>query len=199
MRKEGTVSSIYKRIFTGLLAVALLLSCYPLLRWGMDSYYRAAYPYEYKEYIRTYSAENNLPEALVCAVVYTESTFRPDAVSPVGARGLMQLMEESFDWTRNKLGEGEEVTYDTMFDPETNIRYGSKMLSLLLEEFGSVETALCAYHAGWGNVKNWLKNPDYSSDGRTVDVIPYDDTRYYVNKVKQTAQIYEKLYDLSGR
>ena len=68
------------------------------------------------------------------------------------------------------------------------------MLSLLLEEFGTVDNALCAYHAGWGSVKNWLSDPEYSSDGVHVENIPFADTRTYVERVNETLEIYRRLY-----
>ena len=63
-----------------------------------------------------------------------------------------------------------------------------------MDEFHNIETAIAAYHAGIGRVSEWLRDPRYSSDGVTLDVIPFKDTAHYVNKVKRAVQIYENLY-----
>ncbi len=180
-----------------LFIAAALAASYLLVNVGINAYYRTVYPNHYQQHVQQYSRQYDLPPELVYGVIYTESRFNPQAVSRVGARGLMQLMEETFEWARYRMSDPAELEYSSMFDPETNIRYGSYTLSLLLEEFGSVETALCAYHAGWGNVKKWLANSKYSRDGSTLELIPYSDTQFYVDKVTKTADIYKKLYHRS--
>ena len=160
-------------------------------------YYQQAYPLGYQELVERYSGKNGLEPSLTFAVIRTESSFEPCAQSSVGAKGLMQITEDTCDWAAWRMGE--ESDYDSLYDAETNIRYGCYILSLLLEEFGSEETALAAYHAGWGRVKEWLADSEYSPDGEHLSKIPYGDTRQYVRKVMDTKQIYEKLYHLSGQ
>lgn len=70
------------------------------------------------------------------------------------------------------------------------------MLRILLDEFGTVENVLCAYHAGWGSAKQWLGDPAHAPDGEHITDIPFDDTRAYVAKVKKTMEVYRRLYDL---
>ena len=186
-----------RRILTGVLAIVLVFLLLALIFWvcgGRDRVQSALYPREYSQYVEKYSGEYGVDPMLVYAVIYNESRFRPDAVSNVGARGLMQMMEDAFDWTKYRLEPDASTVYDDMFDPETNIRYGTYMLSLLLEEFGTVDNALCAYHAGWGSVKKWLSDPEYSSDGVHVENIPFADTRTYVERVNETLEIYRRLY-----
>ena len=81
------------------------------------------YPREYQEYVTRYAELYEVPEALIYAVIRTESRFQADAVSPAGAVGLMQLMPATFrDISDNIL---DEFLDDGMIrDPETNIRYG---------------------------------------------------------------------------
>ena len=64
---------------------------------------------------------------------------------------------------------GEE--YSDLYDPETNIKYGTYLLRLMCEEYGCKETAAAAYHTGRGNVNSWLSNKDCSSDGKTLENI----------------------------
>ena len=105
----------------------------------------------------------------------------------------MQLTEETFDWVKSRLEPQSDTTYDAMYEPEKNIEYGTYLLHALTEQFGSVNNALCAYHAGWGSATSWLENPEYSTDGE-IHTIPYADTARYVEKVGRTCQIYRELY-----
>ena len=105
----------------------------------------------------------------------------------------MQMTEETFDWVQTKTGE-QGLAADALFDPEISIKYGVKLLSLNLQEFGNEAAAIAAYHAGRTAVAGWLKNADYSSDGDTLDAIPYAETRAYVERVQKTRKIYENIY-----
>ena len=176
-----------------LLGVILVLGAALLFgETAQRAYLKAAYPVRYEQEILRWSRERGLSPSLVFAVVYNESRFRPDAVSGIGARGLMQITEETFEWAKMRMGDT-DTEYDDLFDPEVNIRYGTYILSVLLEEFESPGTALAAYHAGWGSVKGWLSDERYSPDGKELSKIPFDDTAWYVPRVLETAEIYENL------
>ena len=75
-----------------------------------------------------------------------------------------------------------------------NIKLGCKYLSYLCERFPAVETALCAYNAGEGTVRTWLKDPELSPDGIRLSEIPYSETRAYLKKILKYRKIYENLY-----
>ncbi len=167
--------------------IVVISGAYKLMLYGM-------YPHKYEEIVSTYAQEYGVDENLVYAVIKCESSFRPEAVSSADARGLMQITEETFDWVSSKIDSAEKASYDQIFDPEVNIRYGTCLLSLLLEEFDSTENALTAYHAGWGNVKNWLQDERYSSDGATLDNIPFPTTDDYVDDVLAAQKAYQSLY-----
>lgn len=144
--------------------------------------------------VEKYSEENSVDKFLIYAIIKTESNFNSEAVSNVGARGLMQIMDETFQWIRYRLGDSEETEYSQMFDPEQNIRYGSYLIGYLLEYFGSMDEAVCAYHAGVGSVDSWLENSRYSRDGKTLDTVPASDTKHYLNKIKDALQKYQNIY-----
>ena len=161
---------------------------------GYKKWLLAEHPIKYSEYVEPYARENGLDIYLVYAVIKTESGYNSNAVSDVGARGLMQIMENTFDWIKFKL-EDEETLYHQMFIPEDNIRYGCYLLGYLLDEFGNTDAALAAYHAGRGSVNEWLRDPEYSSDGVHLDVIPIPDTAHYVDKINKAIATYKKLYN----
>ena len=154
----------------------------------------SSHPLEYTEYVEKSAAENGIDKYLVYAVIKTESGFDPDAVSNVGARGLMQIMEPTFDWIKYRLGDGDEITYENMFNPEINIRYGCYLIGYLLRYYGVEEVSVCAYHAGTGNVDDWLRNKEYSTDGVNLTKIPISDTAHYLEKIKNAKSNYIKLY-----
>lgn len=175
-----------------LLIVAILLGLVGYFGYGV--YLDKTYPLGYQTYVERYSKEYGVDKYFVYAVIRTESGFRPDAVSNVGARGLMQLMEDTFDWVKFRMGDEETVYYD-MFKPEANIKYGCWLLGYLYDEFGSVEVAAAAYHAGRGNVNNWLADSRYSSDGVHLDTIPISNTAHYVSKITKAMDVYVRMYD----
>ncbi|HBH04240.1 MAG TPA: lytic transglycosylase [Candidatus Rokubacteria bacterium] len=116
----------------------------------------------YAEEIRAAANRYGVPEKLVAAVIRAESSFDPRAVSPKGARGLMQLMPE----TASMLG------VHNSFDPRQNIEGGVRHLRRLLDRFGSnLPLALAAYNAGERAVTTYRGIP------------PYTETREYVERV----------------
>lgn len=159
-----------------------------------EAFYQYTYPVKYSSYVEDASAELGVPETLIYATIQVESHFDPEARSEVGARGLMQITEETFDWLRTKETFGSpDLTFEDLDKPDVAINYGTYFLKLLLEEFdGDVPTAMSAYHAGRGSVHSWLEQGKYSSNGETLDEIPKDDTAYYVQKIQRAMGVYEK-------
>lgn len=166
------------------------------LYFAYKKYTKAIHPLEYSSFVQKYSKENNLSEAFVYSVIKCESSFDPTAVSPIGAIGLMQITEETFEWIKFRMKDSseEDTVYSDLFDPEKNIKYGTFLLSILIEEFDTEHNALCAYHAGRGSLQKWLKNTQYSQDGKNISYIPFDDTRAYVERVLKIKEIYKELY-----
>ncbi len=153
--------------------------------------YQLIYPLRYRDEISFYAKEFNLPEPIICAIINVESGFEKDALSNKGACGLMQLMPDTAQSIAYALDENFEK--DNLFQPETNIKYGSYYISSLLKNF-ELEEALCAYNAGPTKVRGWLKNPEYSSDGVKLSVIPYEETRLYVERVKKNINFYQNKF-----
>ncbi|MCR5485140.1 MAG: lytic transglycosylase domain-containing protein [Clostridiales bacterium] len=153
---------------------------------------KAVYPLKYSEQVEKYSKEYGVDKNLIYAVIKTESSFDPSAKSDVGAVGLMQIMPETLEWISFKLGEN--ISEEELLNEDVSIRCGTFMLKYLTDEFADTRTALAAYHAGRGKVNEWLSDKNISSNGVTLDKIPYRDTAYYVNKVTRAERIYNNLY-----
>ena len=81
-----------------------------------------------------------------------------------------------------------------MFEPETNIKYGCFYLRYLIDKFSDLDAVICAYNAGQGNVKSWLENNEYSSDGKTLKKIPFQETENYLNRVRKSYFYYKNRY-----
>ena len=154
-----------------------------------------AYPLKYSGYVQKYAAQCDIPAHLLFAVIRTESDFDSSAVSHAGAVGLMQLMPDTFRWISDDLI-GERLPDGMIYDPETNIRYGTFLLHRWYARYGDWTCALAAYNAGPGNVDAWLKDPACTDDSGALIVseIPYKETRNYVLRVLEAARAYDRLY-----
>lgn len=180
------------RSVTVLIIIALSIGVGFAYEYICDVFDRKAHPQEYRELVTRYAAEYGVPEHIIYAVIKIESNFRSDAKSTAGALGLMQMTPDTFDWLMTILRENYEV--GMLYDPETNIKYGTYFLSYLYREFGLWETAWAAYNAGFARVKEWQKNEEYADENGVLISIPYKETREYVKKVKKASEIYERLY-----
>lgn len=153
------------------------------------------YPLTYSQYVEQYSDEYGLDKNLVYSIIKAESGFDAQAVSPRNAKGLMQILDSTGEWAAEKI-KIKDFEGSMLFDPKTNIRIGCWYISRLLSQYDqNIELALAAYNAGSGNVSKWLKDTSISSDGETLDRIPFEETENYVNKIKKYNYMYKKLYD----
>ncbi len=151
------------------------------------------FPRRYQAYVEQYAEKYLLESSFVYAVMFTESHFRPDVVSPKNAKGLMQITDQTGQWGAEAIGRS--YSEAVLFDPETNIEIGCWYFNKLMVQFYENEkTVLAAYNAGSGNVSKWLSNEDYSEDGTNLKEIPFGETKRYVKKVLITKKIYEMLY-----
>ncbi len=154
------------------------------------------YSLEYKSYVNNSASNYGVDSYLIFAVIKTESGFDPSAVSSVGARGLMQITEDTFNWIQLQIDPTKEYTYDDMFDPKVNIDFGTYYISRCLERYNNdISTAVASYHSGWGTVDELLEDPEYSTDGITLSVFPYDQMNHYVDKINTNYKNYLSLYN----
>lgn len=161
------------------------------VRIGVVTCKNLLYPFDYQDIIVKYANENELDEALVMAVIKTESNFIHDAHSGK-ASGLMQITDDTAEWISQKMNLKLE-SIDLM-NPKDNIKLGCFYLRYLIDYYdGNTDVALAAYNGGMGNVDKWLKDKEYSSDGIHLKYIPFKETREYVEKVNTQKIIYEKM------
>lgn len=191
MSKRKTKKRLFKKAFftCAVLFIAAVLTFNVTL-----TAYKTAYPIKYSDIIESTAEKTGLDKALLYALIKAESSFESDAVSEAGAKGLTQITPETFSWLQTKTGE--EYSEDALFEPSVSVYYGAWFLKYLLDEFGNEKTALAAYHAGRGIVSEWLSDTRYSSDGVTLDSIPYKDTAAYTDRVVKIKNIYKNLYDM---
>lgn len=116
---------------------------------------------EWRDRIKRAGGRHGVDEALLAAVLRAESNFNPRAVSPKGAKGVMQIMPAT----------GRELGLRDFFDPEANLDAGARYLAHLLREFPTPELAIAAYNAGPDAVRRYGGLP------------PYEETRLYVARV----------------
>ena len=180
-----------------IIALSVMLAAAFGLKSIHDKYVYSTYPLGYQSEVEAAAKKYNVDKYLIYGVIKTESDFNPDAVSYVGAVGLMQLMENSFEWIQTLYvdEEYEKYTFEDIKDPALNIDYGTHLLSILIDMFEDEDTAVCAYNAGVGNVAEWLKDSRYSDDGKTLKEVPFDETENYRHTVEQNKNCYKKLYD----
>ena len=124
---------------------------------------------------------SRLDEDLVLAIMQQESGGNPNAMSPVGARGLLQLMPASFAWIMGIANWGQDFSHmdrSFIFDPSTNVRAGIRFLGAVLEEQGgNLYWALASYNAGGGVVNLWryrglTEIPEAYGRGETAHYVP---------------------------
>lgn len=191
-RRQKRMRRATKTFFIFLLIALIVL---PIILISSEPIQNQIYPLKYSTSVEAVAEKYNFPPSLIYAVIHTESKFNPNALSSANAKGLMQITDETYQWACRRIGQ-EATDSAALFDPETNIAYGGLILSLLRERFGDMETALAAYNAGQGKVTEWLKNPSYSQDRKTLTHIPYEETENYVRRVINTQEKYQKLYNI---
>lgn len=148
---------------------------------------RRRFPMAFADQIRQSASQYQVDPALAMAIARRESSFMVDAVSPAGARGLMQLMPGTVNYLRKQ-----RIGYRALLEPERNLEYGIQYLSYLNDKLNNNAVLVSAsYNAGWQRVMEWLP----ASGDQPLDVwienIPYKETRQYVKAVMAYRYIYQ--------
>jgi soluble lytic murein transglycosylase len=156
---------------------------------------RLFYPPSYAPLVRPAAGRAGLPPALVLALIKQESGFDPNAVSRVGARGLMQLMPVT--GTEQARKEGLAGFHpDSLFTPAVNVRLGVAYLrDVLRRHDGNIEFALAHYNAGPSALARWMPRLEGRPPEDAVEDIGYAETRDYVKRVSANYRTYQVLWE----
>ncbi|UYF98579.1 MULTISPECIES: transglycosylase SLT domain-containing protein [unclassified Halomonas] len=150
------------------------------------------FPPAYRESFMRWGNQTGVDPYLLMAITRRESAYNPVALSPAGARGLMQLMPGTAAQVARQLGLADPGPYGVL-DPELNIRLGSTYIREKLDRYrGNRLAATAAYNAGPGRVDQWLGSGMESFD-LFVESIPFRETRDYVQAVLSYRVIFESL------
>lgn len=148
------------------------------------------------------SRDHGVPAELVLAVGRQESEFDPDAESPAGAVGLLQLLPSTARSVAREAG----VAYSPSrlrADPAYNLDLGRRYLARQIADFGSVPLAVAAYNAGPYRVRAWLTEIGDPREGAVdpidwIELLPFAETRNYVQRVLESREVYRRRFAPSG-
>jgi soluble lytic murein transglycosylase len=162
---------------------------------GRELLERSQYPLRYPSIVRTHAHNYDLDPALLAAVIYSESRFRPHVRSARGAIGLMQLLPSTAEGIATRTG-GTKFVPSDLDDPELNVRYGAWYLRHLRQHYAgrpdAMTLALAAYNAGMANVDSWVADTPSSRPLRIPAA--FAETRAYLDGVEHARGVYKRLY-----
>ncbi len=158
-----------------------------------------SYPQVEKAHMPSLSSAYNVNiHALIHAIIRQESLFKLQATSHRGAKGLMQIL----DGTAKLIAKQSGIQYSNVYDPKSNIALGEAHIKGLLKRYeGSLILTLAAYNAGPSPVDRWVKQfgypgePDGFEAVEWIAMIPYRETRHYVERVLENYWRYSVSFD----
>lgn len=167
---------------------------FPTLHGPRERRWALAYPWPYLDLFSREAYRQGIQPALLVAMAQQESGFGPTAVSPVGARGILQLMPRTAASVAASQGL-KAPTAKELNQPPLNMRLGAAYLRDMLDTFqGDVVRAVAAYNAGPGAIQRWNRKLGDVDADVWVEEIPYDETRDYVRIVLRNYAGYRALY-----
>jgi soluble lytic murein transglycosylase len=151
-------------------------------------------PEDFAGAILAYARSAGVPANLVAGIIRQESAFDPRATSPVGARGLMQLMPPTAREMAQRVG----VSYqpNQLYNPDLSVRLGTTYVKELLTDFdGNVELALASYNGGPNRIKRlWQESGPQVRLDDFLETLKLDESRNYVKRILVLADSYRQLY-----
>ena len=172
LNKSKIITAVFVATFLLIVGVVVLL------------YVFKPYPLYYTEEISYASEKYGVSSSLIASVIFTESSFNPEAKSNRGAVGLMQILPSTAKWIAEELNE--DYFEESLFDSKTNIRYGCFYLNYLFDKFKRMDIVICAYNAGEGKVFDWIEDGYLNRDK-----IDYKETKVYLNRVENFYNVYK--------
>jgi soluble lytic murein transglycosylase len=155
-------------------------------------------PDDYAGAILTYARSAGVPANLVAGIIRQESAFDPRATSPVGARGLMQLMPPTAREMAQRVGVSCQP--NQLYNPDLSVRLGTMYVKELLTDFdGNVELALASYNGGPNRIKRlWQQSGPQVRMDDFLETLKLDESRNYVKRILVLADSYRQLYPALG-
>lgn len=180
------------------LPILLILLCAILLGFGFDlacrGVERISHPRKYQSIVSDYSALYGVPEAMIYTMIKVESGFDSTVHSEDGKIGLMQISPQLYTRLATQVHDP-EMNAAALYDPNTNVRYGTIYLAELYQKYGMWSTVYAAWYAGEEAVDAWLQNPAYiDPDFGTLQTVPDKPIAKAVKKAVRTQELYENLY-----
>ncbi|OFZ31333.1 MAG: hypothetical protein A2622_01720 [Bdellovibrionales bacterium RIFCSPHIGHO2_01_FULL_40_29] len=159
-----------------------------------DLLWKSIYPRAYQLNVSAESLNRRISPNLIWAIMKAETQYKHDAISPVGAVGLMQFMPYTSQKVATLMREDHEL--HRLFQPEVAIQYGAAYLKKLSVEFDDqLPLIAAAYNGGPHRVKLWLRNFGAIDFDTFIEHIPFGETRTYVKRVLNFFVTYQKIYD----
>ncbi len=156
------------------------------------AYWYALFPTPYLEPIVNWSRERQLNPFLVTGLIRQESRFEPEIRSIAGALGLMQVMPGTGTWIAQKT----QLKEYNLKNPDDNIKLGTWFLDFTHQEYNNNSLlAVASYNAGPGNVSSWIKKYGFNDPDAFIEVIPFAETKGYVEAVFSNYWNYLRLYN----
>jgi soluble lytic murein transglycosylase len=188
-RRQIRLRRIRALLALGVIIAGVLLVL-PLAKRAIEHF---ELPLQYTSIIRQQAADKHVDPALIAAVIYAETRFRP-RTSPTGAEGLMQIEPATAKFLAHR-SHGYAFSVTDLGTPSVNIAYGTYYLRYLLNVYdGSKVLALAAYNGGETNVDNWLTRAHEQHRNFTISTIPLPQTRAYVAEVLGKQRAYRTQY-----
>ena len=149
------------------------------------------FPVAYRDIVESASSHRGLSPAAVYALIRQESAFMPDARSPAGALGLMQIMPHTGRMLMRKSGR-KLRRRSQLLSPSLNVDLGTRYIRSLVSKWGgSPVLATASYNAGPHRVRSWLPEKGEVEAAAWIDNIPFTETRRYVRRYLAYSTIYQ--------
>jgi soluble lytic murein transglycosylase len=155
--------------------------------------YRLLYPVVLEDALLAEARDHGLDAAFVAALIRQESMFNPTATSPVGARGLMQVMPDLGGRLAQSLA---YPVWDPvlLYQPDVSLQLGAYHLQELTGRYAQTVHVLAAYNAGVSRVERWSQRIGVDDPEVFTERIPFAETRGYVRAIQRNQDIYRSLY-----
>ncbi len=153
------------------------------------------YPVMFTSQVVKHAKKQKIDPRFVLAIMKQESSFKANAKSPAGARGLIQLVFDTAIKYKDEAGY-RNLKPDDLYSPEINVAIGSIYIRELKKEFdGMYEAIAASYNAGEDNAARWLARTKPREPGVFAAEVGFAETKNYVFKVMNNYRVYRELYD----